>query len=96
MCIGGRVGCEIDIDKVPASAGLNTTELLYSESASRMLITVRPELCAVLDTLGLYQVCRRIGKVTDTGRMTLTSGSTRILSEPVDELTSAFKQTLDW
>lgn len=96
MCIGGRVGCEIDIDKVPASAGLNTTELLYSESASRMLITVRPELCAVLDTLGLYQVCRRIGKVTDTGRMTLTSGSTRILSEPVDELTSAFKHTLDW
>ena len=50
----------------------------------------------MLDTLGLYQVCRRIGKVTDTGRMTLTSGSTRILSEPVDELTSAFKQTLDW
>ncbi|MCR5168988.1 MAG: phosphoribosylformylglycinamidine synthase [Desulfovibrio sp.] len=96
MCIGGRLGVEIDLDKVPSSDGLSATELLYSESASRMLVSVKPAFAMVLDTLGMFQVCRRIGTVTVDGRMTLKSGGSTLLSERVDELAKAFKQPLDW
>lgn len=96
MCIGGRLGCDVDLDRVSTPGGLTATEVLYSESASRILVTVRADLAACLDTLGMWQNCRRIGTVTRDGRMTVRSGSSTILSEPVEELAAAFKKTMDW
>ena len=44
MCIGGRLGANIDLDAVPAMEDMTLTELLYSESASRLIVSVRPDL----------------------------------------------------
>ena len=96
MCIGGRLGASIDLDKVAALDSMNLTELLYSESASRLVVSVSPQHAELLDALGQWQVCRRIGTVTDTGSLELNSGSSRLAGVPVEELATAFKVTLDW
>ena len=64
MCIGGRLGADIDLDAVPALESMSRFELLYSESASRLIVSVRPDLATLLEALGMWQLCRRIGTVT--------------------------------
>ena len=96
MCIGGRLGAEVDLDAVPALEEMSRTELLYSESASRLLVSVKPDLAMLLDALGLWQICRRIGTVTGDGNLTLKSGDSTVLRENVEDLARAFKRTLDW
>ncbi len=98
MALAGRLGCDVDLDRVPvAGPAMNAMETLYSQSASRIIVTVKPEIAPILDVLGNYQqICSRIGTVTDTGRMVVRSGSSELLSESVDDLARAFKQTLAW
>jgi len=96
MCIGGRLGAEIDLDAVPALDAMNVTELLYSESASRLVVSVKPDLAMILDALGQWQICSRIGTVTGTGQLSMKSGDSAIVNAPVEDLARAFKRTLDW
>jgi len=96
MCIGGRLGARVDIDALPALEAMTRTELLYSESASRLIVSVRDDLAPILDVLGQGQLCQRIGTVTGDNRLTLTSGGSVVLQEDVEELVRAFKQTLNW
>ena len=99
MCIGGRLGAEVDLAAVPALEALTRTELLYSESASRLLVSVRPDMVSAFeglcDAVGGCQYAR-LGTVSDDGQLTLRSGASRICAEPVEELAKAFKATLDW
>ena len=96
MCIGGRLGVEVNLDRVPALEPMNRTELLYSESASRLLVSVKPDMAPLLDAVARWQVCARIGTVTDTGQCVLTSGDSVLAAVAVEELARAFKATLDW
>ena len=93
MAIGGRLGCEVDLDRVAAFGGLSATELLYSESASRLIVTARPEFAPLLDMLGRWQICRPIGRVTEGGSFVIKSGDSRILEAGVEDLAAAFKRT---
>lgn len=96
MCIGGRLGCEIDLDQVPAFGGLNAFEIMYSESASRLIVSCREEFASLFETLGMWQICKRIGKVTGDGRMKIKSGDSLIVDAPVEELAAAFRSTLNF
>ena len=96
MAIGGRLGCDIDLEQVPAMEPMNRSELLYSESASRLLVSVRPETANVLEALGMWQTCRCLGTVTEDGCLTLRSGTSVVVREEVSELAQAFKKTLDF
>ena len=96
MCIGGRLGARIDLDAVPALEAMSRSELLYSESASRLLVSVAPQHAALMDALGEWQICRRIGEVTDGPALELQNGSSTLAAVPVEELATAFKVTLDW
>ena len=90
------ISFDIDLAAVPAMEDMTLTELLYSESASRLIVSVRPDLAMILDMLGSWQICRRIGTVTDDNTLTMTRGGVTVLQESVDDLTTAFKRTLDW
>lgn len=63
MCIGGRLGATVDLNALAAMEDMTRTELLYSESASRLLVSVKPDLAMLLDAVGQWQICRRIGTV---------------------------------
>lgn len=92
MAIGGRLGCNVDIDKIPAFDKMNALELIYSESASRHIVTIKPELATLLDALGMWQICKHIGEVTEEKKLVLKSGDSVILNANVEELAQAFKR----
>lgn len=96
MCIGGRLGCMVDLDKVPVFGDLNAFEICYSESASRLIVTIKPELSTLLEVLGMWQVCAKIGEVTDSGEMLVRQGERIVINAPVEELAQAYKTSLDW
>ncbi len=96
MCIGGRLGARIDLNRVPADQELSLTELLYSESASRLLVTVDPARAEVLeDVFGADAAF--LGEVNASGELVVAhEGKPVIDGIPVEELARAFKATLDW
>ena len=96
LFLGGRLGAEINLYAVPYLVAMNVTELLYSESASRLVVSVKPDLAMILDALGMWQPCTRIGTVTGNGQLTMKSGDSVIVNSSVEDLARAFKRTLDW
>ena len=81
---------------MPALDAMNVTELLYSESASRLVVSVKPDLAMILDAFAQWQLCARIGTVTGSGQLTMKSGDSVIVNSSVEDLARAFKRTLDW
>ncbi len=98
MCIGGRTGARLDLHKVPTHGQLSPLETLYSESASRLLVSVRPSDVPAFEAL-LDGYATRVGEVGPLGGsldILDTAGNASICSVPVEELAAAFKKTLDW
>jgi phosphoribosylformylglycinamidine synthase len=96
MCIGGRLGATLNLDKVPVSGAPTPTEILYSESASRLLVSVRPQHAVAFETL-LRDCgpCARVGEVGGDNLRLVTQD--KLLCElDLPSLAQAFKATLDW
>lgn len=91
MAIGGRLGCRVDIAKMEQAAGLTAFELLYSESASRHIVTCAPELASLMEALGMWQICREIGIVTEDKQVIIEAGDKHLLNKNVEDLAKAFK-----
>jgi phosphoribosylformylglycinamidine synthase len=96
MSIGGRLGADIEVNAVPAAVDMSLTELLYSESAGRLLVTVSPEKAGELEALFGGQHCGRLGRVNHTPYLSFRRQERIFLREAVENLASAFKKTLDW
>ncbi|WFS63001.1 phosphoribosylformylglycinamidine synthase subunit PurS [Pseudodesulfovibrio thermohalotolerans] len=96
MCIGGRLGADVDLDKVPACGELNLTGLLYAESASRLLVSVAPADRERFENLFAGQPFACIGSVSDASSMTVSLAGRKVLDAEVEELAAAFKETLAW
>ena len=105
MALGGRLGARINLERVPqcAMAALDPARILYSESASRLLVTVAREHIRAFE--GLFTPatgCRLgfdaalVGNVTDTECLVLATGEHVLADVSVEELARAFKKTLDW
>ena len=84
------------LSDVPALEAMNGTELLYSESASRLVVSVKPDLAMILDALGMWQICARIGTVTSSEQLIMKSGDSIVVNASVEDLARSFKRTLDW
>ena len=96
MALGGRLGAALDLDRAPGAAGLTDLELLYSESQSRLVVTVAPENQAAFEALFAGQPIGRLGVVADAPALALRRGATTLCEEPAEALATAFKTTLDW
>ncbi len=97
MCIGGRLGAQVSLDAVPRSATRwNPTALLFAESASRLVVTVRPTDAAAFEARFAGQVFGKIGVVTDDDVLSIHAADDTVLSRPVDRLTASWRATLDW
>ena len=95
MSIGGRLGASVNLANVPAEAGLSATETLYSESASRLLVSVNADKAAIFEAV-FGDDAALLGEVTDCGRLTIAGADGNIVDLPVENLAAAFKKTLDW
>ncbi|GAB6124760.1 AIR synthase-related protein [Humidesulfovibrio idahonensis] len=95
MCIGGRLGADVDLALVPQCGCESALELLYSESASRFVVSVSPDKAAAFEAMFAGQHCARIGIVTQ-GDLQLVQSGTALLQSPVEALAEAFKAPLNW
>ncbi len=96
MALAGRKGAVVDVALAPSSGELTLTELLYSESASRLLVTVPAGKTAAFEKLFAGQPCALLGKVSENAELALANGGKTFASENVEELAKAFKATLNW
>jgi phosphoribosylformylglycinamidine synthase len=74
MASRGRVGIEMDLDRVPVrEAGMTPYEIMLSESQERMLLVLRQgKEAEALAVFAKWELdCETVGRVTDTGRMVL-------------------------
>ncbi|MFH0835644.1 MAG: AIR synthase-related protein, partial [Candidatus Micrarchaeota archaeon] len=94
-CIAGGLGMRIDLNKVPKKEEMRADELLFSESASRFVVTVAPDKKKTFEQAMDGVILAEIGEVTgnalevrDLNGITLSCG--------VTEMRDAWKKTLDW
>jgi phosphoribosylformylglycinamidine synthase len=97
VCIGGGLGAEIDLLKIPVSGrkGLTDDEVLFSESNSRFIVSVKAENAARLEELFAGLPVAQIGTVTAEKKLVVngTKGASKIDTD-LDSLIKPFKHTL--
>ena len=91
----GGFGVDVCLGRLDAPSGLSAAVLLFSESASRLLVTVRPEHQAAFDALFTGQSCRCIGTVTANGDLRITGVCDELLAvASIDDLKTAWQAPL--
>lgn len=99
MAIAGRIGVEIDLDRVllDGDGPFRAEEILFSESASRFVCEVPADREADLRA-NLHEVpAAEIGAFTTSHRdLVIRRGSTELARVPVDDLVRAWKAPLDF
>jgi phosphoribosylformylglycinamidine synthase len=97
MAIGGRIGAQIDLDRIPAQGtSLSPVELLYSESASRFLVTVRPEHRTRFERCFAGQPLAWIGQTVPGRELSFFKNGKSLFTNRIDFLTKAWKSTLNF
>ena len=94
----GGFGMSIDLSRVPwngSENGWNDEALLFSESASRLLVTVRHENAEAFEAIMGEECCARIGVVTENPLLSIEAieGHDVIMAD-LAELKEAWQSTL--
>jgi phosphoribosylformylglycinamidine synthase len=100
MAFSGGFGVALDASRLPVAGGVHRCdESLFSESASRFIVTVPPENAARFDAMmnASGVVYGRVGTVTESPRLVVrgTDGRTRV-DASLDALKSAWQRTFAW
>jgi phosphoribosylformylglycinamidine synthase len=97
MAIGGRLGARVDLAHVPASQkSLSLEEMLYSESASRFLVTIKKEDKQKFEDLFQGQTLGLIGQTLPEPKLTFEFKDKPLFACETERLARAWKKTLDW
>jgi phosphoribosylformylglycinamidine (FGAM) synthase-like enzyme len=93
VAIGGETGMEIKLKNIPSADNLSNTEILYSESAGRFVVTIDPARKKSFEKLFRGTKIGLAGKVTDSERF-IISGKTgnEIINEDVLTLKAFWKK----
>ena len=90
--LGGRLGMDIDLAKIPNSGCGNAVELLFSESNSRFVATVSPENRTAFEEALVGNTFACVGQVTSDGRLSFRGEGGRDVA--VEDLVKSYKSTL--
>jgi phosphoribosylformylglycinamidine synthase len=91
----GGFGIDIDLNKVAADADMRDDRLLYSETASRLLVTVKPKNQARFEALFAGQDFACIGKVANDDYLKISGINGEILiRSKIDDLKEAWQSPL--
>ncbi|OHB28938.1 MAG: phosphoribosylformylglycinamidine synthase [Desulfuromonadaceae bacterium GWC2_58_13] len=90
----GGYGIRADLDRVLVDGDLRADKLLFSESQSRLLVTVRPENRAAFDALFTGRDAACIGEVTEEPRLLLSRGSKTLVDVDIHSLKEAWQAPL--
>ena len=92
----GGLGMDINLSDVPAEEVNRLDYLLFSESQSRLVCTVRPENKNAFEETMKDTVFSLIGEVSDSGRLTMTYLGKVVVDESVEDLKEAWQRPLWW
>jgi phosphoribosylformylglycinamidine synthase subunit PurSL len=106
-CMAGRLGAEVDLATLPvglqgeawkpASAStLPPFALLFSESASRFVVSVASEHCQAFEAQLAGLPFARVGTVRDAAELQITQSGTSLFSASVEALFSRWRKPLDF
>ena len=97
MAFAGGLGIELDLSNVTHAVECTTSAaLLFSESATRFLVEVEPQNAAAFEAGFEGLPLSRIGSVTDSGRVRVTSGKNVVIDLGCTELKAAWQKPLAW
>lgn len=96
MALAGRMGADLDIEAVPALGCPLPEQRLYSESASRFVVTVAQDKRSTFEALFAGDFLGYLGQTTANGFLILRTGSTVLARMAVEDLATAWKKTLDF
>lgn len=91
----GECGMDINLDAVPTAGDPGVTETLYSETASRIIITVPTEHVTAVETLFAGDATH-IGTVTSDNRFTIFHDDEVLIDADIMSLKQAWQATLDF
>ncbi len=91
--MGGRLGVEIDLAKIPVEGKLSAQEVLFSESNSRFVLTASPKNAAKIAELLKGIPFAKVGVTTDGKAMKL-NGLGASVEIRVEKLVESYKATL--
>jgi phosphoribosylformylglycinamidine synthase len=94
MAFAGEVGLTVDLNELPAIGDLREDVLLFSETASRLLVEVPVSDSSKFEEAMGGTVWARIGECTDDGRLVVNKGEREVLSLSLDEMKKAWQETL--
>jgi len=91
----GGCGLEVNVRSLKVDGDMSDVERLFSESNSRLVVTVSPDGAAAFEQAMADSPCARIGTVTDTGRLVCVGIDDRIvIDEPIEELKAVWQAPL--
>lgn len=86
MCIGGRLGCTINLNNDDAITAL------FSESNGRLLVEVAPEQCAAFEAHFDKNLFTKLGEVTAERKLIINQQNKNVISLAVEELVTAWQR----
>ncbi|MDT8447452.1 MAG: AIR synthase-related protein [bacterium] len=93
--IGGRLGLALDLGPLLAASNLRPDELLFSESASRLVVSVAPEQTAAFEALFAGQACTFLGEVTQEPNLAFKNGNEKLLQASIYALKDSWQSYLE-
>ena len=92
-CIGGSLGARVDAAAAPADLTLagDAEALLFSETPSRMLVSVRPRDAAAWEAVMAGSACSRIGAVTGDGTISVSLAGAPLAAVGLEAARGAWK-----
>ncbi|MGD9238243.1 MAG: AIR synthase-related protein, partial [Desulfobacterales bacterium] len=93
VAMGGNLGMQVDLKRVPAAGVIRDVTLLFSESAGRFIVSVDPNQRRDFENLFEPATCACIGTVTASPQFEIRGlDRTTIISLAVSELKAAWKK----
>jgi phosphoribosylformylglycinamidine synthase subunit PurSL len=94
MCaMAGGLGMDIDVPLIPGADRLTLSQVLYSESSGRFIVTVAPDRQERFESLFSGMVAARIGVVVESPLFIVRDGEgTPVVSEDIARLKDTWKQ----
>jgi phosphoribosylformylglycinamidine synthase len=94
MAFAGEVGLTVDLEQIPVLSAQGEDVLLFSETASRLLVEVTPSDSSKFEEIMGRTAWARIGQCNDEGRLVIRKGEEKVLSLSLGEMKEAWQRTL--
>ncbi|RLB30621.1 MAG: phosphoribosylformylglycinamidine synthase, partial [Deltaproteobacteria bacterium] len=93
VAMGGELGMDIDLEKVPGAKLLSPARLLYSESGGRIVVTVNPKNKEAFETIFAHLPVAMVGKTTAQPTFRISNhDSSPIIEESIFALKEYWKK----